>query len=85
MGNSNEVVAQYVSEEQIDSIRQAHIRGLAYSLRRLDYSFNFINNWWKINYKRRGMRYLDNIYLFNREYNRIVVRLLFHWISNSKC
>lgn len=85
MGNSNEVVANYVSEEQMDSIRQEHIRGLAYSLRRLDYSFNFINNWWKINYKYRGMAYLDNLNIFFKEYDRIVVRLLFHWISNSKC
>ena len=85
MGNSNEVVANYVSEEQMDSIRQEHLRGLAYSLRRLDYSFNFINNWWKIKYKRCGMAYLDNLNIFFKEYDRIVVRLLFHWISNSKC
>ena len=76
MGNSNEVVANYVSEEQMDSIRQEHLRGLAYS---------FINNWWKINYKYRGMAYLDNLNIFFKEYDRIVVRLLFHWISNSKC
>lgn len=92
MGNTNEVVANYVNQEELDRIRELELREKRnkqkLKIKYLDDIFHIID-WNKSLYKNGG--YGKNLYYSNASdrYSLLteiyLVRALYHWYSNSKC
>ena len=89
MGNTNEIVASYVSEEELNRIRELELRekqkNQKLKINIIDYEF--YNVAWNISlYKNGGygkdlLCYPDNKYsLLTKIY---LVRILYFWYSNS--
>jgi len=96
MGNTSEIVARYVSEEELDRIREIELRQKLITqynkIIRIDQLF-YIIEWNKSLYKNGG--YGRNLHYFpdaNRKDDKytllteiFVVRAIYHWYSNSIC
>jgi len=96
MGNSNELVASYVSEEELNRIRELELREKQkkqkLKIKELDKTF-YVLAWNLSLYKNggygRNLHYFPDAKRNDDKYTSLtiifLVRALYHWYSNSKC
>jgi hypothetical protein len=91
MGNTNEVVAEFITEEKRQEIlRREKKKKFCYlinKIKKIDSHF-YLNDWDTCRYRKGGWGFVFdpcNTNTLQDLINFYTVRVIYHWYSNSKC